>query len=100
VAVSGLPELVGLALGEVGTAEALGAAAQATQAGMAGGCVVYMPCDAEAEAAASSAGSCGLGLECVVGWKTAGPKLMVFVGKPFRQLATERRAAFGLGGCA
>lgn len=94
VEVSGLTELIAVALGEVRTVDQLGEAAQATQSAMAGGCVVYM-----AAAKPASAGSCGLGvgMECVVGWKTATPgKLMVFVSKSFRQLATERRAAFGL----
>ena len=34
------------------------------------------------------------GLECVVGWRTGGTKLMVYVAKPVRQLLKERCAVF------
>ena len=95
-------ELVRLALGEVQTVEELESEAQKTLSAMAGGCVVYVATEDEARGGSQSNREAaretglGLGLECVVGWKTAGPKLMVFVGKPTRQLAKERRAAFGL----
>ena len=110
VPVSSVGELVRLALGELQTVEELGSEAQKTLSAIAGGCVVYVATEAEATeggqsmrgTAGETAGETGrkpglgLGLECVVGWKTAGRKLMVFVGKPMKQLAEDRRAAFGL----
>lgn len=99
VKVRDVAELVGLALGDLRTVAELGHATQTTLSMMVGGCVVYTADDGdESEAAASYTpwSGLGLGLESVVGWKTAGSKLMVFVGKPIRQLAKERRAAFAL----
>lgn len=99
VQVSGLAELVGLALGEIGTVEELKSVAQKTLATTEGGCIIYTVSHGEgsrAEAASVAECGLGLGLESVVGWKTAGSKLMIFVSKPLRQLASERRAAFGV----
>ena len=99
VQVAGVADLVGLVLGEIGMVEELGSVTQKTLATTTGGCIVYTVSHGEeSRAGVASVAECGLGLglETVVGWKTAGSKLMIFVSKPLRQLAKERRAAFGV----
>jgi hypothetical protein len=99
VQTSNVAEFVQLALGEICSVEALGSTTQKALSVMTGGCVIYTVAGShefEAESCSVPGSSLGLGLECVVGWKTAGSKLMVFVAKPYRQLAKERRSAFGL----
>ena len=99
VQASNLVELVRLALGEVDSVEELGSTTQKALSVMTGGCVIYTVAGSHkfgTEVCSVPESGLGLGLECVVGWRTASSKLMVFVGKSIRQLATERRAAFGL----